>query len=129
MLGYRETSDAKKHLSDGQYNTVDRRIWADLRGRGKAPLIVTESGLYRLIMRSNRPEAVRHYPLTELRNVAHSSVSAGQTGSITIRSGTSGEARYGLPGLRPSSHLQALGSPIGPSDTYGQGRDTKTLPT
>jgi prophage antirepressor-like protein len=31
--------------------------WAELGGRGSAPLLTTEGGLYRLALRSQRPEA------------------------------------------------------------------------
>lgn len=57
VLGYRDAADAKRLLRDGQYNTLSSRIWSDLGGRGRPPIIVTEGGLYRLIMRSDSPVA------------------------------------------------------------------------
>lgn len=34
------------------------KVWRNLGLRGQAPWLVTEAGLYRLVMRSNKPEAV-----------------------------------------------------------------------
>jgi prophage antirepressor-like protein len=56
-LGYRDSEKAKRLLRHSQYNTLSGGTWRDLRGRGSAPLIVTEGGLYRLALRSDRPEA------------------------------------------------------------------------
>lgn len=56
-LGYRDSEKAKRLLRHSQLSTLLEGTWRDLRGRGSAPLIVTESGLYRLALRSERPEA------------------------------------------------------------------------
>jgi len=57
VLGYRDAEKAKRLLRDSQFSTLSQGTWSDLGGRGSAPTIVTESGLYRLMMRSDRPEA------------------------------------------------------------------------
>lgn len=58
ILGYRDAEKAKRVLRDGQYNTLSRGISADLGfSRGRSPLVINEPGLYRLIMRSNVPNA------------------------------------------------------------------------
>jgi len=57
-LGYKQTSYAKKHLRDSQYNIADRDVSSDLGFRvGRLPLLVTEGGVYRLIMKSEAPDA------------------------------------------------------------------------
>lgn len=53
ILGYRDAEKVKRLLRDTQYGTLPEGTWRDLGGYGSAPLIVTEGGLYRLIMRSN----------------------------------------------------------------------------
>lgn len=57
ILGYEQAQKAKRVLSDGEYSLPPRETKADLGVRGSLPTIVTESGLYRLIMRSNQPAA------------------------------------------------------------------------
>ena len=64
MLGYlrkdgtANISAAKRLLRDSQLNTPNRRVRAELgMSAGRAPKLITESGLWRLIMRSNKPEA------------------------------------------------------------------------
>ncbi|MFE9335258.1 BRO family protein [Streptomyces sp. NPDC007063] len=56
-LGHRRTADAKAHLRDSQCNTAPASIKADLGILGKSPTLVTESGVYRLIMKSSAPNA------------------------------------------------------------------------
>lgn len=58
VLGYRDAANAKRVLRDGQYNTLSVSISADLGfSRGRSPIVINEPGLYRLIMRSNVPNA------------------------------------------------------------------------
>lgn len=58
ILGYQRASDAKDHLRDSQYNTANRRISSDLGFHvGRLPTLITESGLYRLMLRSNASNA------------------------------------------------------------------------
>lgn len=58
VLGYRDAANAKRVLRDGQYNTLPVSISADLGfSRGRSPIVINEPGLYRLIMRSNVPNA------------------------------------------------------------------------
>lgn len=53
-LGYRDAEKAKRVLRDSQFNTLSRGIASELGfSGGRSPLVVSESGLYRLIMRSN----------------------------------------------------------------------------
>lgn len=60
ILDYRDAEKAKRHLREGQTNTLNRGIASDLGFQpGRSPLVVNESGLYRLIMRSNVPAAER----------------------------------------------------------------------
>lgn len=54
ILGYQRTEKAKKHLRDSQWSTPDRGTGLDLGfSSGSMPTLITEAGLYRLIMRSN----------------------------------------------------------------------------
>lgn len=57
ILNYRDAEKAARLLRDSQLSTLPEGTWRDLGGRGSAPKIVTEGGLYRLIMRSNSPLA------------------------------------------------------------------------
>ena len=57
-LGYTKVDKAKNHLDDSQFNTPNRSIRADLGfSRGRLPIVINESGLYQLVMRSDKPEA------------------------------------------------------------------------
>lgn len=53
ILGYRDAEHAARLLRDHQLSTLPEGTWRDLGGRGSRPKIVTEGGLYRLVMRSN----------------------------------------------------------------------------
>lgn len=54
ILGYRDAEQASRLLRDSQLNTMPSGIATDLGQRGgRAPKVVTEGGLYRLVMRSN----------------------------------------------------------------------------
>lgn len=53
ILGYRDAEQASRLLRHAQLSTIPDGTWRDLGGRGSAPKIVTEGGLYRLVMRSN----------------------------------------------------------------------------
>lgn len=64
LLGYvtstgrAATSRAKRHLRDSQVKVANRDVCAELGiSRGRPPLLITESGLWRLIMRSEKPDA------------------------------------------------------------------------
>ncbi|WP_395109841.1 phage antirepressor [Actinomadura sp. SCN-SB] len=54
ILGYRDAEHAGRLCRDAQLNTLPQGIAAELGQRGgRLPKIVTEGGLYRLVMRSN----------------------------------------------------------------------------
>lgn len=53
ILGYRDAEHASRLVRAGQLGTLPEGTWRDLGGRGSAPTIVTEGGLYRLVMRSD----------------------------------------------------------------------------
>ena len=54
ILGYRDAEHAGRLLRDHQLNTLPEGIATELGQRGgRPPRIVTEGGLYRLVMRSN----------------------------------------------------------------------------
>ena len=58
ILGHHRVADAKAHLRDSQFNGASASIAAELGQRGgKAPILITESGLYRLMLRSNAENA------------------------------------------------------------------------
>jgi len=58
ILGYRDAEHAGRLVRDHQLNTLPQGIAAELGQRGgRAPKIVTEGGLYRLVMRSDAPLA------------------------------------------------------------------------
>ena len=58
VLGYTRTSDALKNLRHSQFNTAERRVGVELGQRGgRLPYLITESGLYRLMLRSEAPNA------------------------------------------------------------------------
>lgn len=56
-LGYQRTEKARKHLRDSQLSTPDRGTTRELGILGSSPTIITESGLYRLIMKSDASNA------------------------------------------------------------------------
>ena len=59
-LGYRDAANARRLLRDGQTNTLPVSIARELGFLpGRAPLVVNEPGLYRLIMRSKVEGAER----------------------------------------------------------------------
>ena len=58
-LGYRDAERAGRVLRDSQLGTLSKGTASDLGFFGSAPKIVTEGGLYRLIMRSDSPVADR----------------------------------------------------------------------
>lgn len=56
----RDAEKAKRVLRDSQFNTLSRGIASKLGfSGGRSPLVVNESGLYRLIMRSKVEGAER----------------------------------------------------------------------
>lgn len=58
VLGYSGTNRALRHLRDSQYKTPNRRVSAELGfHRGRLPILITESGLYRLMLRSDAVNA------------------------------------------------------------------------
>ncbi|ATL70753.1 BRO family protein [Nocardia terpenica] len=61
LLGFKNGPDAiRKHVLPGQTNIAIRDVARDLGFQpGRAPLLINEAGVYRLIMRSNVPAAVR----------------------------------------------------------------------
>lgn len=60
VLGYKRTSDAKVHLRDSQFSTANRRTGAELGfNSGSMPGLITEGGLYRLMLRSKTQHAER----------------------------------------------------------------------
>lgn len=65
-LGYKRTSDAKKHLRDSQYSTANRRTGRDLGfPDGSMPVLVTEGGVHRLALRSSLPKAEEYQEWVE----------------------------------------------------------------
>lgn len=58
VLGYRRVADAKDHLRDSQFSRANRSTAVDLGQQGGSlPTLITESGLYRLMLRSNASNA------------------------------------------------------------------------
>jgi len=58
ILGYKNTQDAKNHLTVTQTDVANPYITRDLGvPGGKHPVLVTESGLYQLVMRSRQAHA------------------------------------------------------------------------
>ena len=56
-LGYSGGSKPKKHLRDSQFRVPERHTYPELAGRGSMPTLITEGGVYRLIMKSEAPDA------------------------------------------------------------------------